>query len=267
MLAIIIKDLRAYSRKRRIRNIQIIYICALSLILFLMVVELSARGGYDVARFDYGRVIFSTFIVVAFLLLVALATPISIILSIVEEKREANFDMLLLTPLKCSHILLSKLIASTFYAIFMLLSCLPLFSLSVYIGGLPLSQIGFCFLIIFVAIATFNLVGIFYALVCKREEMAIILSYATICILIFAPFLVMISAKVFDINIQSIPVKVIKVLSPLYALLAVFGVVNEPVEFFLPSWAVTLNLYILISVTMFYAIQQTWFRSKLEISS
>jgi ABC-type Na+ efflux pump permease subunit len=217
--------------------------------------------------FDYGRVIFSTFIVVAFILLIALAAPISAILSIVEEKQSANFDLLLLTPLKYSHILLGKLIVSTFHAIFMLFSCLPLLSISVYTGGLPLSQIGFCSLIIFVTVATFNLIGILYALVCKREDIALTLSYATICILMFAPFLVMISAKVFDINIQSIPVhfvqhrlgfklqsmlKITQVFSPLYAMLAILGVVNETARIFLPNWAVTITLYILISVTVFF---------------
>lgn len=263
MLAIIIKDLRAYLRNRRVRNIQIIYVCALSLILFSMIVELAARGGHNVAEFNYGRVIFSTFIVVAFLLLIALATPISAILSIVEAKHESNFDLLLLTPLKISHILLGKLIAPTLHTIFMLLSCLPLLSFSVYIGGLSLSQIGLCSLLILVMAATFNLIGIFYALVCKREEMAIILSYATICMLIFAPFLTMISAQVFDINIQSVPVKITKVLSPLYAMLALLGVVNG-VTGVLPGWAVTLTSYILILVTVFCAIKQIFFRSNLE---
>ena len=233
------------------RNIQIIYVCALSLMLFLMVVELAARGRYNVVGFDYGGVIFSTFVAVAFLLLVALATPISAILGIVEEKQDANFDLLLLTSLKHSHILLGKLIAPTLHAIFMLLSVLPLLSLSVYTSGLPLRQIWLCSLLMFVTIVTLNLVGIFYAFVCKREEMAITLSYATICMLIFAPFFTMISAKVFDINIQSMPVKITKVLSPLYAML---GVVNETAGFFLPSWAVTLTLYILISITVFCTI-------------
>ncbi|MFQ6039868.1 MAG: ABC transporter permease [Candidatus Poribacteria bacterium] len=267
MFAIIIKDLRAYWRKQRARNIQIIYVGALSITLFLMVIELSARGGYNALRLDYGRLIFSTLIVVAFLLLVALSTPISVILSVFEDKQDANFDLILLTPLKNSHILLGKLIVTTLHAVFMPLSCLPLLSLSVYTGGLPLSQIGLSFLIIFVTVATFNLIGILYALVCQREEMAIILSYATICIFMFEPFLIMISAKVFHLNIQSIPVKITKVFSPLYAMLALMDVVNETARFFLPSWLVTLILYILISVTLFYAINQIRFRPNLEISS
>ncbi len=220
--------------------------------LFLLVVELAARGRYNVVGSDYGRVIFSTFIVVAFILLIALAVPISAILSIVEEKQSANLDLLLLTPLKYSHILLGKLIVSTFHAIFMLFSCLPLLSISIYTGGLPLSQIGFCSLIIFVTVTTFNLIGIIYALVCKHEDIAVTLSYATICILMFAPFIVMISAKVFDINIQSIAVKITKVFSPLYAMFAILSVVNETARIFLPNWAVTIILYILISVTVFF---------------
>lgn len=256
MLAIIIKDLRAYWRKQRVRNIQIIYVGALSIMLFLMVIELSARGGYNVLRLDYGKLIFSTFIVVAFLLLIALATPISVILSLLEDKQDANFDLILLIPLKKSYILLGKLIVTTLHAIFMLLSCLPLLSLSVYTGGLPLSQIGLGSLIIFVTVATFNLIGMLYALICKREAMAIILSYTTICIFMFAPLLIMISAKVFDINLQSIPVRITKVFSPLYAMLSLLGVVSEAVRIFLPSWLVTLILYILISVTVFYGINQ-----------
>jgi len=252
LLAIIIKELRTYWRNQRIRNIQIIYVCALSLMLFLMVVELSARSGYNSAGFDYGRVIFSTFIVVAFILLIALAAPISAILNIVAEKQSANLDLLLLTPLKYSHILLGKLMASMFHAIFMLFSCLPLLSISVYTGGLPLSQIGFCSLIIFVTVAAFNLIGILYALVCEREDIALTLSYATIGILMFAPFLVMISAKVFNLNLQAIAAKITKVLSPLYAMLAILGVVNETAKFFWPNWAVTIILYILISVTVFF---------------
>jgi ABC-type transport system involved in multi-copper enzyme maturation permease subunit len=232
--------------------------------LFLMIVELTARGRQNFAGFDYGRVIFSTFIVVAFLLLIALSTPISVILNIVEEKKAANLDLFLLTPLKRSHILLSKIVVPTFHVIFMLLSSLPLLSLSVYTGGLPLSQTGLCFLIIFVTTVAFNLVGMFYAFAFQREEMSIILSYATVCMLIFAPFLAMLSAKVFDINIQSIPMRIIKVFSPLYAILAVLGVVNEALEVFLPGWAITLILHILISAAIFCVIRQMRFRFKFE---
>ena len=270
MFAIIIKDLRVYARSRRMRNIQIVYVCLLSLTLFFIALELSAQSRLN---FDHGKMMFSTFFVVASLLLVCLVTPISANSAIIEEKKEANIDFLWLTPIRRKHIIAGKLVASTLYAMVMLISCLPLLCLSVYTGGLSLRAIVLCYLLLLITVITFNLIGIFWALVCQSEARAIALSYATVCALIFAPFLfALLSGNCFAklatfgfVNRTSTLTQgigasfyfmkyAIRVFSPLYAILAALNVVNSAKMLGLPLWCLTVIVYVLISVTVFYII-------------
>ena len=250
MFAIIIKELRVYARSRGMRNIQIVYVCLLSLTLFFMTVELSAQSRLN---FDHGKMMFSTFFVMASLLLVCLVTPISANSAIIEEKKEANIDFLWLTPISQKRIIAGKLVASTLYAMVMLASCLPLLCLSAYTGGLSLRAIVLCYLLLLITVITFNLIGIFWALVCPNEARAIALSYVTVCALIFAPFLVSILTQ--EVSVRFYFMKYgIQAFSSLYAILTALNVVNSAKMLGLPLWCLTVIVYVLISVVVFYII-------------
>ncbi len=243
MFAVIIKELRVYAKSKRIRNIQILYVSVLSLLLFLFAVELSFRNQTAiVAKNASGSEMFSVLIISAFLLLLALTTPLLAILAILRDDDT-------LTPLKHAQIIIGKLSALSIITIIMLLSILPLLSLSAYTGGLPLRKIGQCYLIIFIASVALNSMGILWASICGREESAIIASYATTCTLIFTPFILSVFGSVFDINIQY-PTKIAQVFSPLYAMCATLGYVTEVTVANLSIWWITLILYLLVSVTL-----------------
>ena len=260
LFAIIIKELRVYVRSRRMRNIQIVYVCLLSLTLFFIALELSAQSRLN---FDHGKMMFSTFFVVASLLLVCLVTPISANSAITEEKKEANIDFLWLTPIRRKRIIAGKLVASTLYAMVMLASCLPLLCLSVYTGGLSLRAIVLCYLLLLITVITFNLIGIFWALVCQcakpsrevgtgNEARAIALSYATVCALIFVPLFA--STFTQGIGASFFMEYGIQAFSSLYAILTVLNVVSSARMLGLPLWCLTVIVYVLISVVVFYII-------------
>jgi len=240
MFSVIIKELRVYAKNKRIRNVQILYISILSLLLFLFSVELSFREQTSmVTQKAPGSEMFSVLIIAVFLLLLALTTPVLANYSILKENEP-------LSPLGHAQIIVGKLSALSIITIAMLLSILPLLSLSAYTGGLPLSKIGLCYLVIFIASVTFNSMGMLWATICKREETTITASYATICTLNFGPYILSVFGSAFDINIH-IPAKIAQVFSPLYAMCAMLGYVTDVAVMNLSTWRVTLILYVLVS--------------------
>jgi len=260
MFSVIIKELRVYANNNRIRNIQILYVSVLSLLLFLFAVELSFSRASIGAKNAPGSEMFSVLIISAFLLLLALATPVLANFAILEEDDT-------LSPLKRTQIIMGKLSALSIISIVMLLSILPLLSLSAYTGGLPLSKIGLCYLIIFIASVAFNLIGMFWAVICvkflsecrftdkKREESTIIASYATICTLTFMPFILPVFGSVFGINIQ-VPTKIAQAFSPLYAICATLGYTTNVTVAKLSIWWFTSILYVLVSMVLMLLLLQ-----------
>lgn len=243
MFSIIIKELRVYAKSKRIRNIQLLYVSVLSLLLFLLSVELSLRGQASMsAKNAPGNEMFSVLIISAFLLLLALATPVLANYSILKEDET-------LSLLGHAQIIIGKLSALSIITIVMPLSILPLLSLSAYTGGLPLSKIVLCYVIIFIASVAFNSMGMLWATICKREELTITTSYATICTLTFMPFILPVFSNAFGINIQ-IPTKIAQAFSPLYAMFATLGYVSDVTAVNLSIWWITLILYVLVSVVL-----------------
>ena len=79
--------------------------------------------------------------------LVALLAPIFTAGAITQEKDSQTYDILLATPLSNGQIVLGSLLSRLFFVIALLISGIPVFSITQIFGGVAISAIGQSFLI------------------------------------------------------------------------------------------------------------------------
>ena len=176
MLAIILKDLRLYTNSRKYWIIQFIILAALTLLLFGATVEFYAQGidKQQVGNaIDVGKQTYTLFVICIFSAQFLVpkhaveAVYMEQSLTFLREhqrRHSGNGAMLALTPLPNWKILGGKLAAVVIWAFWGVWFAIPLFALSSYVGGLAISQLVKCGVVILVSCIFFALVGIGVAL-------------------------------------------------------------------------------------------------------
>ncbi|MCE2401945.1 hypothetical protein J4G08_13790 [Candidatus Poribacteria bacterium] len=176
MLAIILKDLRLYTNSRKYRIIQFIILAALTLLFFGAAIEFYAQGidKQQVGNaIDVGKQTYTLFIICIFIL--QFLTPRHGVEAVYMERsltflrdnqreHSGNGAILALTPLPNWKMLGGKLAAVVIWAFWGVWFTIPLFALSSYVGGLVISQLVKCGMVILVSCIFFALVGIGVAL-------------------------------------------------------------------------------------------------------
>lgn len=145
-----------------------------------------------------------------------------------EEKRERTLGLLFLTDLKSYDIILGKMAASSFNAVFALLAILPIISLGLLAGGIALAQIVEVSIVIANTMFLSLAVGSAVSCLSTNERRAMLASSVLLFLLTFGPFVLAISRSQFAPPLSMDGIW----LSPLYPFLYVHSVVGTP-----GSWA------------------------------
>lgn len=176
MLAIILKDLRFYTNARKYKIIQFVILSMLVFMLFVSIMEFYAQGTtmqLDRVQIDVGRQTYALFIICLFI--VQFLVPRHAVEAVYMERSltffkdcqqggSKNAAMLALTPLSNWQILGGKLAAVMIWALWSVWFAIPLFVLSSYIGGLAISQLVKCGVVILISCIFFALIGMGFAL-------------------------------------------------------------------------------------------------------
>ena len=122
----------------------------LGLLVFLVVFSLLTSGGLQAASLSdlasQSRALFENMSYLQ-LALVALLSPIFTAGAITQEKDSQTYDILLSTPLTNGQIVLGSLLSRLFFVVALLVSGIPIFSITQIFGGVAISSIVHSFLI------------------------------------------------------------------------------------------------------------------------
>ena len=216
MFAILLKDLRLYTNSRKYRRIHFLILCALTLLLFVTTVEFYAqrRTGSLIAL---GQQVYTLFIIALFIF--QFWVPRHAVEALRIERtshphlpgESANAALLQLTPITAWKILTGKLGAVVLWTVWSVWLAIPLLALSSYIGGLTISQLVKCGVVILASCLFFALIGIACALWYPPTR-AKGISYGVVLAITFLPLLPI--SPFADIPILA-------TLSPLRALLSI----------------------------------------------
>ena len=176
MLAIILKDLRFYTNARKYKIIQFVILSVLVFMLFVSIMEFYAQGTgtqLDKDQIDVGKQTYSFFIICIFIAQFLMlrhaveAVRMEISQSFLGarlQRYSGNSTLLALTPLPNWKILGGKLAAIVIWTLWGIWFAIPLFALSSYIGGLAISQLVKCGVVILISCIFFALIGMGFAL-------------------------------------------------------------------------------------------------------
>ena len=176
MLAIILKDLRFYTNSRKYKIIQFVILSVLVFMLFVSIMEFYAQGTetqLDRSQIDVGRQTYALFIICIFIVQFLVprhaveAVRMEISKSFLGDRLQrysGNSTLLALTPLPNWKIFGGKLAAVVIWTLWGIWFAIPLFALSSYIGGLAISQLVKCGVVILISCIFFALIGMGFAL-------------------------------------------------------------------------------------------------------
>lgn len=146
---ILLRVVEAAGKRRRDLIIRCGY---LGLLVFIVIFNLVAKGGQTTGNqslADLAKVSAALFQNLSYLqlALVALLSPIFTAGAITQEKDNQTYDILLATPLTNGQIVLGSLVSRVFFVIALLVSGVPIFSITQVFGGVAIRSIVLSFLI------------------------------------------------------------------------------------------------------------------------
>jgi ABC-type transport system involved in multi-copper enzyme maturation permease subunit len=146
---ILLRVVEAGGKRRRDLFIRCGY---LGLLIFIVIFSLLAGGGQTTGMqslSDLAKVSASLFQRLSYLQLglVALLSPIFTAGAITQEKDNQTYDILLATPLTNGQIVLGSLVSRVFFVVALLISGVPIFSITQMFGGVAIRSIAMSFLI------------------------------------------------------------------------------------------------------------------------
>src|SRR5688572_31489962 len=152
---ILLRVVEAGGRRRRDLFIRCGY---LGLLIFLVIFSLISTGTGGATLGDLAKTSAQIFQNMSYLQLglVALLAPIFTAGAITQEKDSQTYDILLATPLSNGQIVLGSLLSRLFFVIALLISGIPIFSITQIFGGVAIRSIVMSFLI---AAATTTVTG------------------------------------------------------------------------------------------------------------
>lgn len=139
---IFVREFRGLMRQRRAHYAVTLYLILLAVVAFLLYIAImsanAASPDPDIRR-TLGKIIFLA-IISTQLITVILVVPLFSADAIASERENKTFDLLQITPLSASSIIIGKLFASIMFAMLLLLSSLPLQSSAYLLGGVTLAE-------------------------------------------------------------------------------------------------------------------------------
>ncbi len=177
---VLMKELREWMRGKRPFAIITFYLLLLTGVFFLAWPR--DFGHYPEA--NMGRQIFMAVLGVL-MVAVVFITPAIASGAIALEKERRTLDLLQVTLLGPSEIILGKLVSSVMYLLLIVLASLPFVSIGFIVGGVSPSEIAKALLLLISVMLGLSALGVFVSLIFKRIYVANGVTYGIVVILTF----------------------------------------------------------------------------------
>ncbi len=182
---IVAKELRSRTRTWRSPVTIGLYVFLLGLVAYVYFRLLSSQvlnGGY--MNPQVGLQIFSILGIFQ-LLLVAFVTP-SLTAGVISGERERQtLDLLLVTRLSASSIILGKLFSAIGFVLLLIVASVPVYSLVFLFGGVSPRELLMTLAVYLVTAVAYATIGLFCSTLFRRTQAATILAYALVFVLVF----------------------------------------------------------------------------------
>ena len=234
---LLIKEFRIQARGWKTYAAGVIYISAISALVFGLFWEASSNG--KTLDPEYGIDMFFVF-AIALILGVCSICPAFTVGAISLECEQDTYDQLRATLLKPYQILIGKALPPIIYILMLMGASLPVVSLIAPVGGISLAEIAACYLIVFISAMTFSLVGLMCSSIFRHTRTSIIVTYSIAGFFLFGTVIIpMIANRVLMDRLIA--------LNPFHAAMSVIGMSKQLQLSGLPSWSILAIVYLIIS--------------------
>lgn len=174
------RELRSRMRDWRFSLVLSAYLIGLGLVafgtLYIMTRQLKFGG---VIGPDAGVRIYAVLAIMQ-LLLIGVLAPSLTVGTISGERERRTMDLLLVTRMSATSIVVGKLLASLAYTVLLIVASMPVFSLVFLFGGISLKQLGLTFIIYLATTLTLGAVGLLASTLFRRTAVAAVAAYGVV---------------------------------------------------------------------------------------
>ncbi|MGE5590469.1 MAG: ABC transporter permease [Bacillota bacterium] len=177
------RELRSRMRDWRFSLVLSGYLVGLGLVAFSTLYLMTSQLRYGgVIGPDAGVRIYA---VLAFmqLILIGVLAPALTVGTISGERERRTMDLLLVTRMSATSIVVGKLLASLAYTVLLIVASMPVFSLVFLFGGVSLKQLGLTFLLYLATTLTLGAVGLLASTLFRRTAVASVAAYGVVAFL------------------------------------------------------------------------------------
>ncbi len=182
---ITLKEMRSRMRGRRAFAVLTLNVFLLGGLVSLIYMTYEASAQYTTSPSNLqtlGKMIFMT--AVGMQLLITCFTSSSAAVGAISSERERQtFELLRTTLLPARSLVLGKLAAAVLFNLLIILSAIPIASLSFFFGGVTLEEILIAIVFLIVTAITFSTIGLFFSSLMRRTSQATALATVTTLIL------------------------------------------------------------------------------------
>ncbi len=185
---IVARELRSRMRGWHAAVLLTAYLCVIGSFGYLVYASSAATTGNVVQEGNAGAALFAA-VAASVIATVALVVPGLVGPAISGERERQTLDLLLVTPLRPARIVIGKLAAALAFVAFLVVACLPLFSVSFLLGGVPLSKVFEAVAFALVLAFALGSVSILVSAALRRPAASTVVSYLALLVLVVGPLL------------------------------------------------------------------------------
>ena len=199
---VVLKELRSRMRGGRAHLIISIYLALLSLLVGLvyLVIYISADQSVGGSMGQTaGKTVFAV-VVVMEMMMVCFIAPALTSGAIAAERERQTYDLLRVTLLPSSAIVVGKLTSAMSFLVLLLLVGFPIQSLAFLFGGISIEEVLIAFVMLIVTALTFCSIGLFISSLLRSTLVSTVVSYVSAILVVFgSPTLISIALSLFGI--------------------------------------------------------------------
>ena len=183
---IVAKELRTRMRGWHAFALLTAYTCVIGTLGWLVYnSDISSSGGaigLSATGADVFRVLAAAVMATVALIVPGLVGP-----AISGERERQTLDLLLVTPLRSSTIVVGKLLAALYFVVFLVVACVPLFSVAFLLGGVSLAEVVEAVIFTLLGAFTFGAISMLASVSVRQVGASTVVSYLAMLVLAVGP--------------------------------------------------------------------------------
>lgn len=189
LVAVILKELRSQMRGSRafiLLGVYLLLLIGFEWSIAKVFLVNSERMGAE--SYKMGFMLFTTLSLFQ-LLIISFLTPSFTASAVSREKEQQTFDLLVVSEISPTSVILGKLISSLGYVFLLIVASIPVMSTVFLFGSVSPEDFLATFLILITTTVAFGSIGIFFSSLVRKTQIATALTYGSIMILLVATLL------------------------------------------------------------------------------